>query len=214
MTIYDDVRSVLEKYHNIGVMVSGGLDSTVLTYLLLSLKKDNVIELFVVPRPDDSHLHAMRVKAYLDKTFDVNLQLNVVGTGDVHHSKQVTSGIKEAVENYDCDVFLTSTTKNPESLDPPEMLPGYQYGTFLSPEGIPYDGPKRVRSWHEKVFDVFWDYSKRDVVAVLKEKKLDDIAALTHTCTASKTIRCSRCWQCCERAWAFEKNDYKDIGTM
>lgn len=212
--IYNDVQAILDKHQKIGVMVSGGLDSAVLTYLLLSLKKDNTIELFVVPRPDDSHQHVLRVKAYLDNLFDVNLSVHVVGNGDVHHSKQVTTGIKEAVEQHDCDIYLTSTTKNPESLDPPEMLSGYKYGTFLSPEGIPYNGPKRVRSWHSKVFDVFWEYSKKDIVAIVKEKQLDGLASITHTCTASKTLRCGRCWQCCERAWAFEKNDYEDKGTM
>lgn len=203
--IHDEVKLVLEKYHNIGVMVSGGLDSTLLAYLLLTYRTDNVIRLFVVPRPDDSHNHALRIGEYLNKTFNVELELNVVGNGDVHHSKQVTSGLKEAIENYNCDIFLTSVTKNPESLQPPEMLHNYNYGGFI---------PKRVKSWHNKVYDVFWNYTKECTVAVIKELQLNEIVELSHTCTTSKTVRCGRCWQCCERQWAFNKNDYEDKGTM
>ena len=39
--ILSDVEEVLEKYHKIGLMVSGVLDSTLLAYLLLHFKHKN-----------------------------------------------------------------------------------------------------------------------------------------------------------------------------
>jgi hypothetical protein len=216
--IYKDVEAVLEKYQNIGIMISGGLDSTVLAYLLFDIRnktnRKNKLSLFVVPRPDDSHHHALRVAKYLENTFGVSISLTVVGTGDVHHTKQVTSGLKEAVENYDCDVYVTAITTNPEDADPPEKLANYRYGAFVDEKGVPYNGPKRIKSWSPKVFDVFWDYTKEDTVRVVKEMGLTDIPNITHTCTGSKSLRCGQCWQCCERAWGFQKNNYEDTGTM
>lgn len=36
----------------------------------------------------------------------------------------------------------------------------------------------------------------------------------TDTCTGSKNLRCNQCWQCCERSWAFAKNNLIDTGKM
>lgn len=211
--ILSDVEVILEKYHSIGVMVSGGLDSTLLAYLLHDIKnktnKTNQIHFFVVPRPDDSTIHAERIVNYLDSHFNMKSVINIVGSGDVHHSKQLTSGLKEVIEKYDCDIFLTATTTNP-----PEKLPGYAYGQFKDSDGTVYDGPSRVKSWHPKVFDIFWDYNKKDTVKLIKDLNLTELMNITHTCTGSKLLRCSKCWQCCERAWGFSQNNFEDTGKM
>jgi hypothetical protein len=212
--ILSDVEEVLEKYHKIGLMVSGGLDSSLLAYLLLHFKyknqKNNEIVFFVVPRPDDSVVHVNRVVDYLDNHFNQpKSTIHIVGTGELHHSKQVTSGMKDAVLNYDCDIYLSSTTTNP-----PELLPNYEYGKFREPDGTPYNGPIRKKSWHPKLIDIFWDYTKEDTVKIVKDMNLVEIMNLTHTCTGSKLLRCEKCWQCCERAWAFNKNNFVDTGTM
>lgn len=211
--IITDLEGLLEKYQSIGLLVSGGLDSTLLAYLLYDIKSKknltNTFQFFVVPRPDDSVLHVNRIVDYIGNHFNVPTTIHVVGTGDLHHSKQVTSGIKDAIENYDCDIFLSSITTNP-----PEKLPNYAYGTFLEPDGTPYDGPTRIKSWHPKLIDPFWDYTKEDTVRIIKDYNLVDIMNLTHTCTGSKSTRCNKCWQCCERSWAFNKNNFVDTGTM
>jgi hypothetical protein len=208
-----DVESILKKYHNIGVMVSGGLDSTLLAYLLYDIRNKNEltnqIQLFVVPRPDDSYLHVQRVVRYLDKHFNMKSDIIIAGTGDVHHSKQLASGLKEVIQKYDCDVFLTAITTNP-----PEKLPNYQYGTFKDENGVAYDGPNRIKSNHPRIVDAFWDYTKKDTVKLIKDLNLTEIMNLSHTCTGSKLIRCGKCWQCCERAWGFSQNNFKDTGKM
>lgn len=213
-SILSDVEDILKKYHKIGLLVSGGLDSSLLAYLLHDIKYktngDNIFEFFVVPRPDDSVIHVNRVVDYIDNHFNQpKSTIHVVGTGDLHHSKQVTSGMKDAVMNYDCDIFLSSTTTNP-----PVLLPNYAYGKFVEPDGTPYNGPIRKKSWHPKLIDIFWDYTKYDTVKIVKDMNLTDIMNLTHTCTGSNLLRCKICWQCCERAWAFKENNFIDTGTM
>lgn len=212
--ILSDIEDVLNKYHKIGLFVSGGLDSTLLAYLLHDIKYKkkltNEFEFFVVPRPDDSVLHVDRIINYIDKHFNQPAsKVHIVGTGNLHHSAQVTSGIKEAILNYDCDIFLTSTTTNP-----PLQLSHYQYGKFIDADGTPYNGPIRKKSWHNKLIDIFWDYNKKDTVKIVKDMNLVDIMNITHTCTGSKKLRCGKCWQCCERIWAFEENNFIDTGTM
>lgn len=212
-SIITDLEVLLEKYQSIGLLVSGGLDSTLLAYLLHDIvsKKNltNTFQFFVVPRPDDSVLHVNRIVDYIGKHFNVPTTIHVVGNGDVHLSKQVTTGIRDAILNYDCDIYLSSITTNP-----PELLPGYEYGKFCDVDGTPYNGPIRIKSWHPKLLDPFLNYTKQDTVKIIKDMNLTEIMNLTHTCTGSKSIRCNRCWQCCERTWAFNKNNFKDTGTM
>ena len=213
------IEDIVKTHKIIGVFISGGIDSTLLAYLLQDTKRklnvDVEIKYFCVKRPDDSELHAKRIVNYIDKTFGLkDSDIIFVGTGDGHHSSQVKSGVIEAIQKYEFDLALTAITKNPERLDPPELLPNYEYDRFIDADGSFYNGPKRIKANHKRILDVFWDYSKADTVKLIKDLNLLDIPNITHTCTASKTTRCGICWQCCERAWAFYKNDLIDTGIM
>jgi hypothetical protein len=219
-TILSDVEDILNKYNNIGIMISGGLDSALLAYLLHDIKykqnRTTKLNFFVVPKPDGSVMHATNVINYLDMHFNQSAsELHIVGNPEgLHHSKMLTSGLIRAIKDFDCEVFLTAVTTNPEQATPPEQLLNYEYGKFLEPDGTPYNGPVRVKANHPRVIDAFWDYTKQDTVKIIKDMNLTELVKITHTCTGSKTIRCNKCWQCCERAWAFAKNDFIDKGTM
>ena len=174
------------------------------------IKSDVVFKFFCVDRPDDSMAHARRIVDYIDKTFNQpTSEIYKVGDGTLFHSEQVKSGMREAVQKYEFDILVAGVTKNPE-----EKLPGYEYDTFLDPDGTPYNGPIRVKPQNPKFINPFWDITKEETVKLIKELNLTEIPKITHTCTGSKSIRCGVCWQCCERAWAFAKNNFIDEGTM
>jgi tRNA(Ile)-lysidine synthase TilS/MesJ len=217
--VLTNLEHILKTNHKIGISVSGGLDSTLLAYLAQDIKRKNnlscTIEYFCVDRPDDSVVHVKRVVKYIDSYFNQPLStIHIVGDGKLHHTEQVKSGMREAVQKFDIDVLLTGVTKTPESCDPPEYLPNYEYGKFVGGDGIPYNGPVRVKTKNPKFINPFWDITKVETVKLIKELNLSFIPKLTHTCTGSKTVRCNKCWQCCERAWAFSKNNFIDIGAM
>lgn len=214
-----DLENLIKNNKIIGITVSGGVDSTLLAYLLHDIKyktnSDVTLKFFCVPRPDDSMIHAQRIVDYIDQHFNQTPSIiHQVGSGDLHHSKQVRSGMIEALQNYELDILLQAVTKNPESCDPPEYLQNYRYGEFKEPDGTPYNGPIRVKPQHPKVVSPFWDVTKAEIVRLIKELNLTEIPTITHTCTGSKSLRCNQCWQCCERAWAFAKNNLIDTGTM
>lgn len=217
--ILKQLEDIVVNKRNIGISVSGGLDSTLLAYLLHDIKhKTNSpakLQYFCVPRPDDSIVHVERVVAYIDSYFkQPPSKIHIVGDGTLHHREQVKSGMREAVQKYDIDVLVTGVTKTPESCEPPEYLPNYEYGKFIDPDGTPYNGPVRVKTQNPKFINPFWGITKVETVGLIKELGLAVIPEITHSCTGSKSIRCGRCWQCCERAWAFSKNDFIDKGTM
>lgn len=218
-TILVDLENLIKNNKIIGISISGGVDSTLLAYLLHDIKyktnSDVILKFFCVPRPDDSLVHAQRIVDYIDNHFNQPPStIHCVGRGDLHHSEQVKSGMMEAIQSYDLDVLVSAVTKNPESCDPPEYLSNYKYGEFTDPNGTPYNGPVRVKPKNPKIVSPFWDITKEHTVRLIKELNLTEIPKITHTCTGSKTLRCNRCWQCCERAWGFAKNNLIDTGTM
>jgi hypothetical protein len=155
----------------------------------------NIFEFFTVPRYDDSVIHATRIIKFLDDRFNNTVSnLHVVGNPVLHHSEQVRSGLAESVNLYThMDVFLLADTRNPTELS---------------------SGPNRKRAVSAKIMQPFFDLTKKDTVQLCIDISQQEIMKLSHTCTESKLLRCSTCWQCRERAWAFEQCKYVDPGEM
>ena len=213
-SILNNLEAIVKNNRVVGISVSGGLDSTLLAYLLHNIKykldSDVRFMFFCVNRPDDSITHARRIVDYIDKQFNQHRsEIYIVGNGDLHHTEQVRSGMREAINQHHLDLLVTGVTKNPE-----ELLPNYDYDKFKDADGTPYNGPVRVKPANPKFVNPFWDITKKETVKMIKDLNLIDIPRITHTCTGSKTTRCNRCWQCCERAWAFLENDFIDTGRM
>lgn len=192
-SVIDDIESLVAINRRIGLFVSGGLDSAVLAKLVLDtrdkLSSNNDIVFFTVPRTDDSYIHASRVVENLS----AGSAIISVGNANLHHSKQVLSGVLEALSTDSVDILLLGDTKNPIDLP---------------------DGPVRIRSKNPKVFQPFFNRHKNEIISLAIDLGYTDLFKITHTCTESKNLRCSRCWQCKERAWGFSQVNYADPGTM
>jgi len=192
-SIIEDIESIIQTHNTIGVFISGGLDSAILAKLLLDTKQKlnttNKIVFYTVPRTDDSFTHARRILKFIghDNT------ISQVGNHKTHHSRQVLSGIIEALEDDSVNIFLLGDTSNPVALP---------------------EGPIRIKSDNIRVHQPFFDYTKDEVIQLAIDLEYTELFNQTHTCTESKTLRCSNCWQCRERAWAFTKLNYIDTGTM
>jgi 7-cyano-7-deazaguanine synthase in queuosine biosynthesis len=191
--IFDTIEQVLLNHQTVGIFVSGGLDSAILSKLVLETKQklnlNTTLTFYTVPRHDDSRLHAMRVLNYLLQHYT----FKIVGNPDLLHSQQVVSGIKQVLLTDETEIILLGDTTNPIELP---------------------DGPDRIRSNHKKVIQPFFNFTKKDIVKMAIEHEYFDLFNLTHTCTESKLLRCNTCWQCRERAWAFKENNFIDTGTM
>jgi 7-cyano-7-deazaguanine synthase in queuosine biosynthesis len=82
-------------------------------------------------------------------------------------------------------------------------------GDTSNPPDLP-DGPKRKQSYDDKFLQPMFDWTKKDTVALAIELGLTDLMKISHSCTERKISRCGHCWQCRERAWAFDQNQYID----
>lgn len=199
--IKQSVELCVNANDKIGVFISGGFDSTTMFYLVCStiMRVNPKIELivFTVPRYDDSSVHSERVYEWMKSVFpEITMSREIIGNPDVHHSKQVSTGIRQALHLHRNLRLIVGDTKNPD-------------------EYLGQPGPERTDVGMSLVLQPFFNYDKSVVLSLAKDMEvLDKISEISHTCTESKTLRCNMCWQCKERAWAFKKLELTDVGTM
>lgn len=189
-----------------GIMLSGGLDSAVLLYVILNEASKNKIEInlqpFTIPKHDGSYLFVESILNYFKETFKIHLPNTIlVGDPNVHHTQQSKTAVKEIFEKYsEIDFIYFATNQNP--------IKDFDYSSY--PQG---SFPNRIKeSEHPKILLPFINLYKDQILKILFENNQTDLINLTHSCTEQKTGRCGRCFQCNERAWAFRQLDKLDSG--
>ena len=193
-----DLTDKLKNNSKIGLFISGGFDSAVLAYLICYIiaeqKLNTELSIVTVPRYDDSWRHSENVIAWLKESFDLELKHLSCGNPELHHSKQVSSGI-DFIRNLDPEILLVLA----DTQNPPEELQG--------------TAPVRVKSSSSMIYQPLFNLHKTEVIKLAQSLNiLDKVAHLSHTCTESTELRCNACWQCRERAWAFNKLNLIDVG--
>jgi len=200
-TLYSDLKQILLNYKTIGICLSGGLDSSVLFYCLMTVRNQEQlsntdITVFTVDRPDNSKEHSANILNYINQTFGTKITQHFVGNGNLRHDLQVYSGIQEAKKQVDC--LILSDNIAPKHLADDEWC------------------PKRVKlDWpRDNIYQPWFDLTKDKIVKIAIDMELIDLFKLSHSCTESSHTRCGKCWQCRERSWAFNQNKYIDPGNL
>lgn len=179
-----------------GIMLSGGLDSAVLLYLILKENKDIKIQPFTIPKHDGALLYIKSIIAYINTKCQVELpETIVVGNQNLAHNEQGPSAVKEIRQKHSIDHLFFGSNKNPP----------------VTIEGL---NPVRIRPIDSSVLCPFFDLYKTDIVNLAVEHGLQELFNITHTCTEQQVGRCNSCWQCRERAWAFNTLNIQDTGTL
>ncbi len=185
-----------------GIMLSGGLDSAVLLYLLFRENRNINVQPFSIPKHDGSHLFVGGILDYFEKAFNIKIPSPIlVGDPEAHHSQQSRTAVEDIFRDYSSiDYLFFATNQNPAH--------SFDYSQY-PPDGF----PNRVKgSSHPKVLMPFIDLHKDQILKMLFDYGQEELLLLTHTCTERKTGRCGRCFQCNERAWAFVQLDKIDPG--
>ena len=199
------VLDIPDNVSTIGIMVSGGLDSAVLLYLLAKEIHDTdsfvKLHVFCVPRPTDgSDCHTLAIIEYINVHIgNVISSYTVRGEVDMHHSSIVHLAYMDILDSGIVDCIFLGDTDNPDS-----DLPGV----------CPTSWPNRLEDRRPMIHQPFLTYSKKYIVALCVLYDLQELAKLTHSCTVHKHKRCNECFQCQERIWAFNCNNLKDTGTI
>lgn len=205
----EDIRSVLvdvlpnTKY---GIMLSGGLDSACLMYLIieecLTKNIDVNLSVFNIPKTDGSSLYVNNIITYFNKKYDLKIPAAIkVGNPKAHHTEQSKTAITDIFTNYNIDKLFVGTNQNPP---PPFDLKKFGEGKY----------PDRVTSSPDpsKIIMPFINLHKSHVVDILFQTKQQELIEITHTCTERQVGRCGECFQCQERKWAFDQLQEEDYG--
>ncbi len=177
-----------------GIMLSGGLDSAVLLYLIINQQPNVKVQPFTIDKTDGSSLYVNNIIDHFNKKFNVSIPYTIyVGDPTVYHRLQSTTAVVDIFNNYSVDYLFNGINQNPLELND---LPG---------------APKRDKeSKDARIIFPFVNLLKTDILKIMFEEKQDDLMYITHSCTEQKIGRCDMCWQCTERAWAFKQLDRQD----
>ena len=180
-----------------GIMLSGGIDSAILFYLLIKSEPKIRLQPFTIPKVDGAYLYADPIIDHFNKKFGLTIPHTIkVGDPTLPHSYQGRSAITEINRHYkSVDIIF-----NALNAVPPELQ----------------DGRHPIRATvepFEKAKFPFMNMFKDQILQIMYDEGQEDLVDLTHSCTERTDGRCNVCWQCCERIWAFNKINKPDTGT-
>lgn len=191
----------LQQNTTYGLMMSGGLDSTVLLYLMLRDCPSASIQPFYIAKHDGSYAYIDGIIEYVNLLFNIRMPEPIkVGSPDIHHTQINQVGIRQVLYKYpEIEKLFIGINQNPPQ---PWGDPKWQF-------------PNRPTSNENARLEMpFMMLHKTHIVDLVDQFKIQALADLTHTCTEQVTGRCLKCFQCNERMWAYETLGLKDTGIL
>jgi 7-cyano-7-deazaguanine synthase in queuosine biosynthesis len=200
-TAGDDVRLVtipLTLRFRIGVLVSGGLDSALLYYLIrkLTLSDDRYSVIpYTITRNDGSARHAQPVIDYVHEILGIEQQYSTkIDIDETDSELQVAAGMRE----------LRTTNRNLIYIGIIETLEEHAL------HGV----PKPYVPTNSELFNYpLKDLTKAHIVQLIIQLGLEKLFTLTHSCVYDIDTPCGTCNRCNERGWAFSQLGLIDPGT-
>ena len=196
---------VLPKYHkiqpwnkNLGVLVSGGIDSALLYYLLLKQNQEqgntHNIKAYTILRKEGSRQYALPVINYINSLFDLPEQeLTIVGDNTLDEPIQVSSGMAEIFQKKLSHVVYVGVI---DTLD--IHLIGWHRVIVRDTEHFKYP---------------LMNLNKSHIIDLVYQLGQQHLFKLTHSCIY-ETGRCNICNGCNERQWGFNQLGRTDPGTI
>jgi len=212
------------KEGTIGVVVSGGFDSTLLAFMLygICLERGQKIVPFTVPKNDGALTYASRMLEWIARCYTIKQPATIVVNskgvdwskkdyqGD-EVSRQLIDGIKEIMDLGLADYVFTGVNEYPPDY---ETLCDYH---TPGPRNLARDSDAEYngRKIKDFIYQPFADLTKKDLVQIAFDQGcLEDIMFLSHSCVEQIRGRCGECFWCKERAWGFEQAGFLDRGIQ
>jgi 7-cyano-7-deazaguanine synthase in queuosine biosynthesis len=200
-TVNGDSRPITIKltlYRRIGVLVSGGLDSALLYYLIRKLtltdSRFSVVP-YTITRNDGSSQYAQPVIDYVHQILGIEQQYSTkLDIDETDSELQVAAGMRE----------LRNTNRNLIYIGIIQTLEEHAL------HGVPKPYvPKNSEMFNYPLKDL----TKAHVVQLIIQLGLEKLFTLTHSCVYDIDIPCGVCNRCNERAWAFSQLGLIDPST-
>ena len=195
----------VDIYDKIGISHSGGVDSTLLLYILMSVSK-NTIHIFTTGNNQRGRKNvetSVKVVEWLiNETGNSNIEHHISYT-DVQSTMTLFPKLGKYKKQGLIDVVYTGITANP----PAEVCADFTLPITENNRNPEVERPTKFGFFYTP----FTNIDKRKIAEVYQDLELDDLFNITRSCEFDPTIdpfdpgmgHCGRCWWCQEREWAF-----------
>ena len=180
----------------IGVLVSGGMDSALLYYLLVKLNVESGLTHKITPytilRKDGSSQYAPDIINHVHDLFNLPLTTTeIVGDPTLAENMQVETGARDALKKS--NILYMGLI---------EELAAFTIG---------WRDPIKWNNSDSRLYPLK-DLNKSHIVDLIIQFKQEKLFELTHSCIMSG--KCYNCNGCNERSWGFEQMGYADPGIV
>jgi hypothetical protein len=200
--------------NTIGIWMSGGADSSMLTYLLAKKIKDEKLNIKIQPlsvrrgRPNNP-IYAGNVVDFIENDLDIKMNEHIIYYPDIldEHQREIKEFWDRDDENFREGVFqilYSGITCNPPVDD--KTIPLNKERSRDADADRPLKSVNGIRYY----LNPFFDIHKKQLAELYKENDLlDTLFPITYSCegeaevTKTHTQHCEKCWWCQERFWAF-----------
>lgn len=211
----DDVTEFsfnLEEDKKYGLMISGGIDSAILSYLILQTYRERNwlanVQPFTMRKTNERVDTANTVVDYLNRTFPEFHVPYTIELGDpkMHHRDQGEAAWREVKATYP-DINYVFYASN--------AVPPWDYENWMKDErGLPNGRPERSKGQGGMVYLPVLHLYKSYMIDLVFEHNQEEIFEFSRSCTQSiEGPRCGRCFHCRERAWGFASIGKIDPGN-
>jgi len=194
-------KRILNVYLNplrrkVGVLVSGGMDSALLYYLLVKLNVEqgftHKITPYTILRKDGSCQFAQPIIDYVHDLFDLpHVSTEIVGDPSLPEIEQVESGCKDVLKKSNV-VYLGLIEE-------------------LAIHTVGWRDPIKWTETETRKYP-FKDLNKSHIVDLIYHFNQEPLFELTHSCNMPG--KCGSCNGCNERQWGFDQLGRTDPGTL
>ena len=192
--------NIADDVQHIGVMVSGGMDSSILLFLLLKEIQDRQLDVkltaFIVPVDRlDATGYAYKVIDFLEKYFQIKINSEIIGSGTLPHDLNIKVPAHLILYRKLVDKLYIGINQNPP-IDFGVPAINRRSPTAAIPDNVEFP---------------FIHLYKNHILELYRIFEVLDLAHITHSCGTNADIRCRRCFHCFERSWAFTELNLTEI---
>ena len=177
----------LNSTGRVALLFSGGVESTLLLYLLLEKNSFDSLTVFLIDRFNNPIARALNVyNSVKERLANTTSQLKILKIPVLEQSEEIRYVVKSIESEF--DNIIIGLNKYPPDLS---IRPVVQE-RFLEKDKI---------NFPLKYFD------KKEIIQKFFEIGIEELLPITHSCGMNGNVPCGECFNCKERRWA-----YKELG--